>query len=884
MGSTGDFGVDSRGLRVWPERRKQEIGRIASIAMCGILTSAAMIGAARATDPVASANFERVAYLHAGAVDTAVENNDGSRSAAPGHLPSDALPGQAAALGKAKNGLVSAVSAGLERISYVATSETTRSAEESGRNGRLRAEGQSREGAAGSRQNAPGTINSGPLSAVTAGLERVAYVATGATGMASIGKLDGSDSAARPAEQAGRNGRLRAEGQSREAAAVSRKNTSGAASNGLISAVTAGLKRFTRLFDDAATTNSLQNAPKKSNPTALPAILARPENVVHLEETATNVTLTAEPKEKESAGNRPAELPKQGTASRRDPAAEVSVSMASGEPVGAGVVHFAAATSGPSIHKLPILVASAPAEVVSEISARPRSSYQLAPDSRERAANSDPAAPIRVAQIQNQNQRRSFGVIVTEDAMPQRVVVTVNKSRTFRSDRPFKTAAVGSSDIVDLQPMTDRILYVQGKKVGTTNVSIFDEDSVLIGILDVEVTPDTANLREKIRAGTGATDIRVSSANGQIVLTGMAADATVADRVFSVASGMAGSTQIINAMQVASPQQVMLEVRFLEASRGAGRELGVNLEAWGKSGRGIQTGFGSRHKLPTAPNPELPNPIAPIVNVAGTLLSGSPPFGSALARLFTVNGTNVDALISALEDKGLVRKLAEPNLIALSGDKASFLAGGEFPVPIPSETSGGTASTKVEFKRFGVELEFTPTVLSKGQINLQIAPSVSELDHSSSVRIGDILVPGLTKRTARTTVELRDGQSFAIAGLLQSSNRRNTAQVPWIGSVPVLGALFRSAEFQQEETDLVIIVTPRLVQPAAPGQRLASPLDSRLPSNDVDFFLNGQPEVKKRYFDYVTAGGQVEGPYGHMIEPEHGHVSVSTARKAVSGK
>jgi pilus assembly protein CpaC len=225
-------------------------------------------------------------------------------------------------------------------------------------------------------------------------------------------------------------------------------------------------------------------------------------------------------------------------------------------------------------------------------------------------------------------------------------------------------------------------------------------------------------------------------------------------------------------------------------------------------------------------------------------------------------------LVTALEEKGLARRLAEPNLIALSGDAARFLAGGEFPVPIPQTTTTGFPTVTIEYKRFGVELSFVPTVLSRGVINLRVEPSVSELDFANAVTIQGTTVPALTRRDARTTVELRDGQSFAIAGLLQTKNTQDLSQLPWIGSVPVLGALFRSTSYQQQETDLVIIVTPRLVAPAVPGQRLASPLDSRLPANDVDFFLNGQMDVRKRYDDYVNSGGDVKGPYGHIIAPE----------------
>ena len=177
----------------------------------------------------------------------------------------------------------------------------------------------------------------------------------------------------------------------------------------------------------------------------------------------------------------------------------------------------------------------------------------------------------------------------------------------------------------------------------------------------------------------------------------------------------------------------------------------------------------------------------------------------------------------------------------------------------------GCAVITVQYQPFGVQLTFTPTVLENGIINLRLAPSVSELNFARAVTINGFNIPSLDKREARTTVELRDGQSFSIAGLLQTDNRRNVSQLPWIGSVPVLGALFGSKQFLAMETDLVVIVTPHLVAPAVPGQQLASPLDNHLPSNDVDFFLMGQMEQRKVYRDYITSGGNIQGPYGHII-------------------
>ncbi|OMI11785.1 pilus assembly protein CpaC [Bradyrhizobium brasilense] len=478
----------------------------------------------------------------------------------------------------------------------------------------------------------------------------------------------------------------------------------------------------------------------------------------------------------------------------------------------------------------------------------------------------------------------SGGVFVSDMSDVQRVRVTVNKSRTFRLDTAFSSIVAGSPDIADVKSLSDHLIYVQGKKTGTTNVILFDSSMKQIGILDVEVTIDIGNLQQNIQSGTGTRGIRVSASEGQVVLSGIAADAVVAERAMTIAQGSVPQGGIVvNAMSVAAPQQVMLEVRFLEVNRAAGRDLGVNLYAANANGTNVgRSGVGGAvpgavGRVPIGGvNGDVgapPTGSLPLLGTIGTLVGSaggvsSAPFGSLLTSILrTSNGGSVDLLITALETKGLARRLAEPNLTTLSGDAARFLAGGEFPVPVPTQSTAGFPTVSIEYKKFGVELAFVPTVLSRGLINLRVEPSVSELDFANSVTIQGTSVPSLTRRDARTTVELRDGQSFAIAGLLQTRNQQDVSQLPWIGSVPVLGTLFSSKSYQQQETDLVIIVTPRLVAPAAPGQQLASPLDSRLPANDVDFFLNGQMEVRKRYDDYVNSGGDVKGPYGHIIAP-----------------
>ena len=459
------------------------------------------------------------------------------------------------------------------------------------------------------------------------------------------------------------------------------------------------------------------------------------------------------------------------------------------------------------------------------------------------------AACIGAADAQSQ------GLNAVDGAPVRRLQVTRFKSRTFTLRTPFSSAVVGSPEIADVLPISDRVLYVQGKKAGTTNVSVFGLDKKLIGVLDVEVLPDTQAISERIRGDTASRGIRVSSSHEQIVLTGEAGNSVEAEHALEIAKSISPETPVINLMKVAPSQQVLLKVRFLEASRSAERDLGVNLYSANKAGTsGVNTGT-SLLNSSTATGLPLLTTIAALTGG-----SGASPFVTAISKF-----GNVDILISALEEKGLVRELAEPDLVALSGDTASFLAGGEVPIPVVQPSSGATPTITVDYKQFGIQLTFMPTVLANGMINLRLTPSVSELDYANAIENQGFLIPALKKREARTTIELRDGQTFAIAGLLQSEGLRNISQVPWIGTVPVLGALFRSSAYQQKETDLVVIVTPHLVAPIVPGQRVASPLDHHLPSNDMDFLLLGQTEVSKKYTEYVTSGGGLAGPYGHIV-------------------
>jgi pilus assembly protein CpaC len=317
------------------------------------------------------------------------------------------------------------------------------------------------------------------------------------------------------------------------------------------------------------------------------------------------------------------------------------------------------------------------------------------------------------------------------------------------------------------------------------------------------------------------------------MLSGSAPDGLTVDKAMTFAKQF--GPDVVNSIQVSAPQQVLLAVRFIEVSRTASRELGIS---WKVVGQNVNAAIGT-----------------------GALVSGNAPFGTILANVIK-GGTNVDALIQALEQRQVARSLAEPNLVALSGDTANFLAGGEFPFPV----SASLGTVTIEWKRFGVGLAFTPTVLGDGQINLKIEPEVSQLDPTNVVQVGNVAVPSLIVRRANTTVELRDGQSFAMAGLLQNTGNANFQQLPWLADVPVLGALLRSTQYQKKETDLVIIVTPHLVQPARPGDPLRVPTDNAVAGNDADLFLLGRAELTKP--QRRALAGVPRPLTGHMLNLE----------------
>ncbi|MBS0474936.1 MAG: type II and III secretion system protein family protein [Proteobacteria bacterium] len=408
--------------------------------------------------------------------------------------------------------------------------------------------------------------------------------------------------------------------------------------------------------------------------------------------------------------------------------------------------------------------------------------------------------------------------------------VPLNKSEVLNADRPIAKAMIGNDKIADILPISDRSIYVLGKAMGTTSLTLYDGAGRVISVMDVAVGPDVETLTRQIAELVPGEHIDARISNESVVLTGMVNNPTSIDRAVQLAKSYAGD-KVINLISVGSSQQVMLEVKFAEVSRSADREIGASLggiDSVGKFsgviGAGASTTAGS---LATAP-----------LNLS--TLSGQ--FG-IFRNNFSIGGLNLTAIINGLENRGMAKTLAQPSLMALSGEKASFLAGGEFPVPVAQSSGGagigGAQAITVEFKQFGVSLGFTPTVLGDKTINLVVEPEVSAIDPAASFSVGNITVPGLRTRRASTTLELRDGESFAIAGLLSKDFQTTVDQVPLLGSIPILGALFRSTKFKKGETELLIVVTPHLVAPIRPDQ-VRLPTDRVKDPSEVETFLMGQ--------------------------------------------
>ena len=432
--------------------------------------------------------------------------------------------------------------------------------------------------------------------------------------------------------------------------------------------------------------------------------------------------------------------------------------------------------------------------------------------------------------------------------------VPMNRAVVVESDVPFAELSIANPGIADISSLSDRTIYVLGKEPGRTTLTILGADGRLITNVDIHVTPDIAEFKERLEQILPGEPIEVRTANDGIVLSGVVSSIARLDRALELAERYAPGA-VSNLMSVGGTQQVMLRVRFAEMQRSVSKSLSSSIALQGTAlggDLGIAGGNGTNNNSGAIGNTFTGNVPGTNEN-EGAILFG-----------FNAGGLEVGILLEALESRGVVRTLAEPNLTALSGQEARFLAGGEYPVPVSQD--GGAVT--IEYKPFGVELNFTPTVVDGDIINLQINAAVSSLDPTNGFSANGFSVDAFRRRETSTTVEMRDGESFAIAGLLSDDFRDLNGQVPWLGDIPVLGALFRSADYARQQTELVIIVTPHLVTPTR-GEVLALPTDRVQPPTERDLFLFGRVAASEA----PTTGGAGEvarqdfsGSYGYVME------------------
>lgn len=424
--------------------------------------------------------------------------------------------------------------------------------------------------------------------------------------------------------------------------------------------------------------------------------------------------------------------------------------------------------------------------------------------------------------------------------------VPMNRAVVVESDVPFAELTIANPGIADISSLSDRTIYVLGKSPGLTTLTLLDGGGRLITNVEVRVAADVTEFKERLGQILPGERIEVRTANDGIVLSGVVSSASRLQRALDLAERYAPE-RVSNLMSVGGVQQVMLKVRFAEMQRSVSKSLSSSLGFRGSMRTG--GGFGSNNNQGSLSN-----------SLSGNIPSGNDNVGAVLIG-FDVGSVQVGLLLEALERKGVVRTLAEPNLTALSGQEAKFLAGGEYPVPVAQED--GVYS--IDYKPFGIQLNFTPRVVDQGVINLELNAAVSAIDRSNEATVNGAKIVSFSRRETSTTVEMRDGESFAIAGLIEDQFLDNVSQLPWLGDVPVLGALFRSSDYKRSQTELVIIVTAHLVTPTR-GEALALPTDRIKPPSEKDLFLFGKTSRNTSRAVSEVARQDFSGSYGYVMD------------------
>jgi len=448
------------------------------------------------------------------------------------------------------------------------------------------------------------------------------------------------------------------------------------------------------------------------------------------------------------------------------------------------------------------------------------------------------------------------------DDLLQQIEIEQGKSAFLRTDYSIKRVSVGDPEILDVVVLSPRSVQLVARSIGGTNVILWDPQGRPQAAIDVHVGSVRSNLESLLRRVLEGEDIRVESAGAGVALVGSVSNALAMERAVAVSKTFLGEDseeRVVNLLSVRGNQQVMLKVIVAEMNRNLERELGTNFSAL------IET------------DGKVISITSLLENLLGVGEGGALVAGGTVSLLAAFSGMGSLSLLAVamdlVERNGLGKILAEPTLVARSGEMASFLAGGEVPIPIAQ--GGAFGSITIEYKKFGVGIAFTPTVLGPDRIHLEVAPEVSEPDFTIGTEVDGTRVPGFVTRRASTSVELKDGQSFAIAGLLSDVVRSSAAKYPLLGDIPVLGALFRSTRYQRKETELVIIVTPQLVKPLGPPPHRL-PTDSLVDPSALDFYLFGALEARGEAASTAaarvepTGAGGLIGDAGHRLpaDPE----------------
>jgi len=439
---------------------------------------------------------------------------------------------------------------------------------------------------------------------------------------------------------------------------------------------------------------------------------------------------------------------------------------------------------------------------------------------------------------------QSWGQITAGNTQPKKFEVMVGKSLTLDSTAAIKRASVVSSEIADVMVISQTQVYLTGKAPGTTSLTFWGIDDKVFAIANIEVTADLAKLRDLVaQLLPEETGVKINSVQNHIAIMGTVSSASALSQIVDMAQSYS-SGKVVNLAEVSGVQQVMVEVRVAEISHSLLRRMGVNWSYFSSSGRIGTSMIGGL----TGTGGVWPPPMGELNPSGGNLLGtdkivGKQAVSSAVNAIFNMvkGGTTWTVFIDALKETGLVKVLASPTLITLSGKSANFLAGGEIPIPVPQASGMGTNAITIDYKPFGVGLTFTPIVLNSKKINIQVVPEVSEPDFTNALTLSGFTVPSFSTRRVSTTIELDDGQSFVIAGLLRDDSRKIISKFPLLGDIPILGTLFRSTSWQRNESELIVVATPRLVKPTDMTKQ-PLPTDQYSDPNDFELYFNGKSE------------------------------------------